>query len=608
MADKKTTPSSGSASAFTFVGGTPTSGLSEVFQAMASKSPEEAAESLRLVTMGDTPGKLDLDEEEVVQLFMLTYEGQLCCGQVGAVSEGRFCIEDANEDTGACGKAKAHITKKHKNLKSGWYVGAGDRPRSGALVEPHLAMGKIPKAAWAMLLDSESPMKAPKTLWKKLFQLAEEQTVSLEAMVNLIDKKMDSELEDTLAYGEASLYAANEDDYYDWKDKPTQEMGPVGPVLKDVKSAEGAEQRRPINQSVDRATLERIVLDNQALRKDLQSEVRRARLREMEVDSLLSKLTEDNANLVRECSLLTTEVEGLKFYNVESTSSGLRMQAQYNQLRLKIEANQKAGSGLMTKELYQDLVARLGTMEELTLGPDSRLGKLQFELGLVRARAAGQGVKLGRFGFNTYAEVKLFVETKMNNNYGLCFDAVSLLHSIDGSYVDPDQAVATEASRLKAHYASQLEMKVATSFKTSFPAVMFRDSSSATSSAAVAEGSLGAGMSTHGKWDARDGISGTKYVIENGIRRMEDSIPFEINENLGGEGADLARECFNASVIFVHQFDTFIDMFYLEMCNSAGFKAMEAWELVTAVVVKVFSDLRDARAVAQDSRGAAGFV
>lgn len=67
MADKKTTPSSGSASAFTFVGGTPTSGLSEVFQAMASKSPEEAAESLRLVTMGDTPGKLDLDEEEVVQ-------------------------------------------------------------------------------------------------------------------------------------------------------------------------------------------------------------------------------------------------------------------------------------------------------------------------------------------------------------------------------------------------------------------------------------------------------------------------------------------------------------------------------------------------------------
>jgi hypothetical protein len=44
------------------------------------------------------------------------------------------------------------------------------------------------------------------------------------------------------------------------------------------------------------------------------------------------------------------------------------------------------------------------------------------------------------------------------------------------------------------------------------------------------------------------------------------------------------------------------------MSNAAGFKGKEAWDLVTAVLVKVFSDLRDARAIAQDSRGAAGFI
>jgi hypothetical protein len=49
-------------------------------------------------------------------------------------------------------------------------------------------------------------------------------------------------------------------------------------------------------------------------------------------------------------------------------------------------------------------------------------------------------------------------------------------------------------------------------------------------------------------------------------------------------------------------------MFYLEMSNSVGFKDADAWELTQAMVIKVFGDLRDARAIAQDTRGASGFV
>jgi hypothetical protein len=204
-------------------------------------------------------------------------------------------------------------------------------------------------------------------------------------------------------------------------------------------------------------------------------------------------------------------------------------------------------------------------------------------------------VKIGRFSFATFSEAQLFVEDKLRNNYGLCFDIVSLLHSIDGLYIAPEQAVATEASRLKAMYDSQLEMKVATSFKTSFPSVMFRDGTGSTVSAVVAEGSLGPGMSSHTAWDAYDTISGTKYVIQSGLRRMDESIPFEIQQHLDGDGAELARECYMVSVAFAHGLSTFIDMFYLDMCNSAGFKEeKEAWELTTAVVVKIFSDLRDA--------------
>jgi hypothetical protein len=91
-------------------------------------------------------------------------------------------------------------------------------------------------------------------------------------------------------------------------------------------------------------------------------------------------------------------------------------------------------------------------------------------------------------------------------------------------------------------------------------------------------------------WDAYDTISGTKYIMQNGLRRMDESVPFEILQHLDGEGAELAQECYMVSVAFAHGLITFIDMFYLDMCNSAGFNEKEAWELTTAVVVKIFSD------------------
>jgi len=216
---------------------------------------------------------------------------------------------------------------------------------------------------------------------------------------------------------------------------------------------------------------------------------------------------------------------------------------------------------------------------------------------------------MGGMSFNAYPELKLFITKHVpNEDFGLFFDAVSLLHSIDASYVDPDWAVAMEVAQLQAQYGSQLEMKVASSFKTSFPAVMFRDLDSSTSTAMVSEGSLGPGMATAKKWDAQDGISSTKFVIENGIHHLQDSIPFEILENLTGLGATLATMCFNNLAYFSQHLNTFVDTFHLEMSSAAGFTNAEAWALTMAVLVKIFFDLWDARAIAQESRGAAGFI
>ena len=80
MADEKTTPFPRAASAVPLPGVLPTGDLTAVFLAMAHASPEEAAGCLRAVTTGDITGEDELAEEEVVPLWLMGYEGQLCGG------------------------------------------------------------------------------------------------------------------------------------------------------------------------------------------------------------------------------------------------------------------------------------------------------------------------------------------------------------------------------------------------------------------------------------------------------------------------------------------------------------------------------------------------
>jgi hypothetical protein len=91
-----------------------------------------------------------------------------------------------------------------------------ERPRTndgGALVEPHLDIGKIPKAAWGgVLLNEDAPMKAPKTLWKTFFKLAEETPVTLGTLVGIMDQQVDAELEELRVYDDAASKDDEDDD------------------------------------------------------------------------------------------------------------------------------------------------------------------------------------------------------------------------------------------------------------------------------------------------------------------------------------------------------------------------------------------------------------
>jgi hypothetical protein len=68
-------------------------GLSEVFLKMAHKTPEEVVASLHFAMMGQTlTGEWDLDEEEVMQLWLVEAEGKVCGGPVGLIVMAAFVL------------------------------------------------------------------------------------------------------------------------------------------------------------------------------------------------------------------------------------------------------------------------------------------------------------------------------------------------------------------------------------------------------------------------------------------------------------------------------------------------------------------------------------
>jgi hypothetical protein len=110
-------------------------------------------------------------------------------------------------------------------------------------------------------------------------------------------------------------------------------------------------------------------------------------------------------------------------------------------MRLTAAGSSGAGIGRSRDELLVDATKDLDYIRAILVGMESQTGKLHREMALVRSQGAvGQEVQIGRFTFSHYPAVKLFSETLMHGNYRVCLDAVSVLHAIDGSYVNQDQA------------------------------------------------------------------------------------------------------------------------------------------------------------------------
>jgi hypothetical protein len=61
------------------------------------------------------------------------------------------------------------------------------------------------------------------------------------------------------------------------------------------------------------------------------------------------------------------------------------------------------------------VLVEIGPIKTMAMGSQANLGKLKLDMSMVRLRAAGQGVQIGRFNFSSYPELCLFMETKMKD-------------------------------------------------------------------------------------------------------------------------------------------------------------------------------------------------
>jgi hypothetical protein len=282
---------------------------------------------------------------------------------------------------------------------------------------PRLDVKKIPVEAWGMLLNGAQPMRAPRLVWLAFFELAAETPMSLELMVSMLDRKVDAELAVTR---KNTRPVDHEDDDND----------ELGPKLEEP-AVTGDTRGRDFKDELLRGLMRNV--------RDLQQEGEREREKTTtmaaNIEDLNQKAAESSTDEARDVMRQLGMVQSRDY---QSTLRVLELERQLNHLR----AEGTRAVGLCTDE--KAALAEIGPFKTMAMGSHANLGKLQLEMSMVRSRAVGQGVQINRFNFSSYPELCLFVEMKMKDNYGLILDVVSLLHSIDASYVDLDQVVATE--------------------------------------------------------------------------------------------------------------------------------------------------------------------
>jgi hypothetical protein len=223
---------------------------------------------------------------------------------------------------------------------------------------------------------------------------------------------------------------------------------------------------------------------------------------------------------------------------------------------------------------------------------DAEIAALKIQLNILSSRIPLDAtMSLGGHIFKSKGDVQLFVEHKMSTNlFHLCHDPITLLESLTGVHVEKKD-VLNEMYQADRVGMNDAEARHCASFRLILPTVF---------------GYVKEGASTRHNlpavrsfkdWNPRDGTSGVKAYIATGLDDLKLQVRTEIEDSFPpdeSEAKSLARDMHDGSQTFLSELMAFSGDFFDELMHSSDTTEEEAWELLSALIKRIFEEFRKA--------------
>jgi hypothetical protein len=205
----------------------------------------------------------------------------------------------------------------------------------------------------------------------------------------------------------------------------------------------------------------------------------------------------------------------------------------------------------------------------------------------------GGGVQIGTKTFQSFEDVQVWVVAELPiHRYGLFVDAVSLLDFfLFLGHIDTEKQLSAFHSQQKAGFATQYELRVATSIQNLFPHVFGKTGSD--------DSQYLPGVTSPDKWG--NGSHGLKHSINKGMGLVEKQVENAIHSVLSPypEVKRLAIECLYKAKRFITELYTFISDDFAKW-KSRGHGKNDAWQMNSVCVRRIFEEIHAEHIVARD--------
>ena len=229
---------------------------------------------------------------------------------------------------------------------------------------------------------------------------------------------------------------------------------------------------------------------------------------------------------------------------------------------------------------------------------DARVRALEHAIKSLEKRIVGDGIRLGRFLFQSQEDLRIWITAHLaNHRFGLFLDGVSIFDLLAQAHTDSQDNMAHLYNSQKNGFETVYESRVISSMQNLFPNLFGKSNADGMDTSKMLPA-----IQTSDKWNS-NGVTGLQLQVERELPNVDLQFRNAIAATFedSPEAKDLALELLYRSKKFALDLCNFIQRDH-DFWRHKGYSKTESWELTCLSVRRVYEDIHIVRVVGRDSR------